>query len=446
MKHLLSFIAIAMALVVHAQSVSESQSSLPASSLVDAQIDSLIAQRKIIYIDGKPQSISAEHADSVRRLMDMFYFDQYRHFSEPSAPYFMFMSKDATLAMGIGGCVRLRGWYEWGGQIPVNGFIPYLINMNPDPAAMKKFGTTAAGTTLFFRVIGRNKRYGEYQLYIEANFNGYNSLGFELKKAYASIGDFTLGYAESTFSDPMAITPTVDAAGPNNKISPTSVLARYMHTFKQRWTIAASLETPSSRGTYVIDESKKSPDWLPDAAAFVQYGWGRSEHVRLSGIVRTLSYRNLIENKNHTSIGWGAQLSAVAHPVAPLTLYGTLSGGKGYESLGGDMQIGDHDLIPHPDLPGHLYEPFAMGWNIGVQYNFRPNLFACVSYSESRYFPKKPTADHEYKYGNFVAANLFWNLTPRIMTGIEYDYGTRHNTDGKHRGVNRVGAMAMFAF
>ena len=92
-----------------------------------------------------------------------------------------------------------------GRAIPSRGFAPYLIPMEPDPADMRHLGTSPSGTALFFRVLGRNKSLGEYQLYIEANFSGYQYLGFQLKKAYAIINDFTIGYASSTFSDPAAL-------------------------------------------------------------------------------------------------------------------------------------------------------------------------------------------------------------------------------------------------
>lgn len=418
---------------------------LRANSHVDRQQDSLMANHKIIYIDGRPLKITQEHQDSLRRLIDMFYFDQFRNFSDPAAPYFLFMSKDAQLAMGIGGCVRMRAWYDWGGAIPANGFAPYLIPMEPDPTNMRKFGTTPSGSTLFFRVIGRNKKLGDYQLYIEANFNGYGGKDFHLKKAYASINDWTIGYAPTTFSDPSALPPTVDASGPNNKLSSTSVLVRYMHPISKHWTIAASLETPASQMT-LTDSSKKVSDWLPDAAAFLQYAWGRSEHLRLSGIIRTLAYRDLIKNKNFNKVGWGLLLSGVGHPVPELTVYGNVCGGQGFESLCGDLQIGNYDLVPDPRVVGEMYAPWALGWNLGFQYNIKPNLFASVTFSESRYLPRKGTSGDEYKWGNFLAANVFWNITPRIQCGVEFDTGERKNINGKHRRAQRIGAMAQFSF
>ncbi|MDE6609898.1 MAG: hypothetical protein K2K33_04990, partial [Muribaculaceae bacterium] len=53
---------------------------------------------KIVTVGDGPSA----PADSVRRMVEFFYYDQFRHFQDPLAPYFMFMSKDAKLAMGLG--------------------------------------------------------------------------------------------------------------------------------------------------------------------------------------------------------------------------------------------------------------------------------------------------------------------------------------------------------
>lgn len=355
-------------------------------SLVDIQHDSLVASHKIISFGKGSDSISPAKADSIRSLIEGFYYDQFRHFQDPAAPYFLFLSRDATLAMGIGGAVRMRGYFDWDGAIPASGFAPYLIPMNPDPTKMRKFDTTPAGTCLFFRVIGRNKTIGNYQLYIEANFNGYQARDLHLKKAYAQINDWTIGYANSTFSDPAAQPATVDAQGPSNKITPTNVLVRWMPRFKKNWLAAVSVETPST--SYGTTESTKAIDnWIPDAAAFLQYEWGRTDHVRLSGVVRALSYRDLLTATNHYRAGWGLMLSTVFHPIPQLTLFGTANYGHGYASLGGDLLIGKYDLIANPDRNGELYAPASLGWCAGVQYNILPNLFVSQHLPERNPLP-----------------------------------------------------------
>ena len=283
-------------------------------ALADIQIDSTLTSNRIVFIDGKPATEQTqEYVDSIRRVISEFYYDQFRHFQDPGAPYFLFMSKDAGLAMGIGGCVRMRAYYDWGGAIPASGFAPYLIPIHPSPTDMRHVGTSPAGTSLFFRVIGRNKALGDYQLYIEANFNGYETRDFRLKKAYATINNFTVGYAASTYSDPAATPPTVDAQGPNNKIGTTAVLVRYMPVIKDRW--GAGRIWRVARVSIDVDNinTAKVSNWMPDWATFVQYQWGKGEHVRLSGIARTLSYRDLIAGRTqYCGLGRTAQLGGAS--------------------------------------------------------------------------------------------------------------------------------------
>lgn len=73
-------------------------------------LDSVARSRQVIYFGEGDKPL----ADSVTNRIYEFYYDQFRHFQDPLAPYFLFMSKDANLAMGVGGCVRMRGWYDWG--------------------------------------------------------------------------------------------------------------------------------------------------------------------------------------------------------------------------------------------------------------------------------------------------------------------------------------------
>ena len=427
---------------------SETVQTLPSRSLVDEQKEALLSDHKIIYIDGRPANADApQHQDSIRDIVENFFYDQFQSFYDPAAPYFLFMSRDADLAMGIGGCVRIRGWYDMDAAIPANSFTPYLIPMVKDPANNSKIGATPAGSTLFFRVIGKNKTFGNYQIYIEANFNGYGGSDFHLKKAYAQLNNVTVGYASSTFSDPAALPPTVDANGPSNKISPTSVLVRWMNTYKTRWTVAGSVELPKSAAvSTVAGKIGTASQTMPDFAAFIQYAWGKSEHVRLAALTRSLPYEDLLSHTRHHKFGWGLQLSTVVHPISQVTLYGTFNCGRGHESTAGDLQVGNYDLVPSPGNPTDMYAPFALGWCAGVQYNFRPNLFASVSYSDSRYLPRRPREDSEYRYGNILTANVFWNLTPRIQAGLEFDTGVRKNWDGASRRADRLGLMAQFSF
>ncbi len=398
-------------------------------------------------IAGGGVNTNPQYNDSVRNLILTFYENQFRHSQDPLAPYFMLMSKDATMAMGIGGVIRMRGWYDFNGSIDANGFSPYLIPVPRQPDQLRAIGATPAGTAIYFSIIGRRTAIGNFKGYIEANFNGYQHLDFRLKKAYFVINEFTVGYDSSTFSDPAAEPTTVDGSGVNGKMSKTNVLVRYLHTFKEHYTVGGSVEFPGSATATDNVYTKKLKDYTPDVVVMTQYQWDNSvSHVRLAGLFRTLPYRDLVSMKNHTKIGWGAQVSCVAKASNSWTLYGISSVGQGHASYSGDLSIGPNDLLPTPGKNGEMYTPTSLSLIAGVKYNILKNLYMDLALSELRAFTKSGSPADTYKYGLYGAVNIFWKMSPRLEVGGEYLIGKRMNIDGSHGNANRIDAYVQFAF
>ncbi|MCM1369208.1 MAG: DcaP family trimeric outer membrane transporter [Candidatus Amulumruptor caecigallinarius] len=394
----------------------------------------------------QPQN-PVSHKDSLYKLIGRFYADQFRNFQDPKAPYFMFMSKNADLAMGIGGVVRLRGWYGWNGALNANGFSPYLIPIPKDPADKHELNGTPAGTALYFTLMAHRDNIGYFNAYVEGNFNGYQHTDFKLKKAYVTLNDLTIGYASSTFCDPGATAPTIDGAGPNGKIDRSNLLVRYMHTLKDRWIVGASFEFPKSYIDAVEGYSEKCTDYIPDIAAMAQYQWDSGlSHIRVSGLLRVMTYRDLLEQKNKNVVGWGAMLSGRIKIFRPLSLYFSGAFGHGQGSYQGDLNIGNYDLVPYLDNPSKLYAPKSVGLTFGARYFIRNNIYACLAYGYSRYFRKENVSDNEYKYGMYGAVNIFWDIAPRIQIGAEYLIGHRANFNGMHAGADRVDALFQFSF
>ncbi len=397
-----------------------------------------------VIIDKGDTSIASK--DSIRSLITMFYMNQYRHSQDPKAPYFMFISKDANLAMGVGGVIRMRGWFDWNGSIPSPGFAPYAIPIPKDPSAKERLSATPAGTAVFLTILGKNKSIGDFMGYIEAKFNGYKNLDFKLSKAYIIFNDWTMGYASSTFIDHASVALTIDGAGPNGSLSKTAVLLRYFHTFKNNWSVGAGVEFPSSTISDNSADSKGCPDYVPDLVVLAQYQWGGGmSHVRLSGLLRFMRYRNLLEEKNHTVKGWAVQLSGMFRPIYPLTLYYGATYGRGFGSYTGDLSYGSYDLVPDSEIPGMMYAPKALAVTTGLKYNFKYNIYSCIALGHLRYYADHPEV-REYKYGLYGAANLFWEITPRFSVGIEYLVGKRMNYGGSHAPANRIDAMFMLSF
>lgn len=411
-------------------------------ALNNSQTDSIIRNTRVFFLGGE----SLVPDDSVRARLASFYLDQFRNAQDPQVPDFMFMSKDASIALGIGVDLKFKGWYGWNQVIDDFDFSPYSISVPKNRAENRGLSATPAGTALFMTLLGHNSPLGHYKAYVQVNFNGYHHHDCTLKKAYVSMGNWTAGYATSTFSDPAAEPETIDGGGVNGKMGRTNMLVRYLHALKERWIVGGSLEFPSTAIT-TNQTTAECSQWLPDVVALGQYNWqDGAGHLRLAAMLRGLSYRDLLAQKNRTVAGWGVQLSAVVPTQSPLTLYGITSVGQGHESYSGDLSNGSYDLIPDSEKEGRLYAPTALSFIVGASYRFSPKFRSTLALSEMTYKPQHKVPGDDYKYGLYGAANLFWNITPRVQAGVEYVVGKRMNFNGEHATANRLDALFEFSF
>lgn len=405
----------------------------------------LIHQTKVIYLNG--DSKPAPGRDSIESLISYFYADQFRHAQDPEAPYFMFMSKDAKLAMGIGGSVKVEGWFDWNGTIDGGKFDVYDINMEKTPENWRNLGATVSGTGLFFTLLGRNTAIGDFSAYIQAGFDGYGGRDFKLKKAWFKWRDFTVGKAPTTFSDPAAQPDLLDGAGSNGKLDRSNVLVRYLHTFKGKWSVAASVEFPSSSPDVDDQLVKKCNDYIPDIAALGQFQWNRGlSHVRLAAMMRTMSYHDLVSNKTHHQTGWGVLLAATVRAGHYVQFFGETSIGKGIASYTGDLSNGNYDLLADAVNPGRLYAPTTLGATFGVKAFWMPKLTSTFAVGSLRNFAKSSTHDDTYKYGQYLAVNLVYKIMSRMQVGLEYLAGKRMNFNGDHSNANRLQALFTVSF
>ena len=385
--------------------------------------------------------------DSVRSLIEAFYLDQFRNSQDPEAPYFTFMSKDANLAMGIGGVLNVTGWFDWNGMISGADFNPYRISMPRTPEDMRNLSASLSGTSLFINIMGRRSPVGDFRAYIEGGFVGYGGMDFTLKKAYIQIQDFTIGYANTTFSDPAAQPNVLNPVGANGKVDKANVLVRYMHTWRNRWSVAGSVEFPSSHQQQADGFTRKVRDYVPDVAALGQYAWDRGlSHVRVAAIVRDMAYTDVEAGCRRHVVGWGVHLSTVVHAGPVVKLYGLGSVGRGIASYTADLWHGDYDLLPDPDHAGRLYAPRTIGGTLGAKFQIHPRLSTTLCAATLRNLTEGTPSAGTYKYGQFLSANVIYYIMPRLQLGLEYLAGKRVNCDGEKGNVNRLQASAIFSF
>jgi hypothetical protein len=87
----------------------------------------------------------------------------------------------------------------------------------------------------------------------------------------------------------------------------------------------------------------------------------------------------------------------------------------------------------------------SWGGYAGVQYCFSDKVFATATYSHLRIYPRNAEPD-TYRYGQYLSANIFWDITSMFQCGMEYIYGRRVNMDGIQAHNNRLQTMLQVSF
>lgn len=72
----------------------------------------------------------------------------------------------------------------------------------------------ASTSTIFLKLVGHTKLLGDFVVYTAGNFRGGDKV-FQLRNAYMSFRNVTVGYTYGGFMDLAALPSTIDFQGPN---------------------------------------------------------------------------------------------------------------------------------------------------------------------------------------------------------------------------------------
>lgn len=411
------------------------------SAAEPAASDTLLIPERIVSLGGNPYD--------ARDLVAILYNRQDLHHSDPSAPRFLFVDREGKVALGIGGYVKGTLQYDFAGAIDQgSSFVTYDIPVPSDPAQRSQYFANANQSTFFLQMLGRTERFGTYEMYIQTNFTGGGPKGYDLKlkQAYLRLGYVTAGLTNSTFVDGAAGTPTIDDQGPAGEVSKKNILMQYKPRLTPHITAAISVEMPSA--DYRTGTSAEAINQrCPDIPAFIQYGWdGGNSHIRLSGLLRQLSYRDLVSERNRFATGWAVQLSGAVSAGNLLRFYYQGAYGHGYGDYVNDLSEASADLIPDAGHEGRLRAPAMSNFELGLQYNITPKAFVAAAYSQAQLGESRELGGSAYKRGQYVSVSGYYNILPDFTVGLEYLHGERTDYDGTHGSANRIGGMLKLTF
>ena len=395
--------------------------------------------------------VTAEHGSQHKGSSDVIkamYEANGRHFQDPRAPRFLFLDRKGRVALGIGGYVKATMSMGFGGIAKNTDFVTAAIATPAQPDMRSQFLMDASTSRLFFKLVGRNKVVGEFTVYIESDFRGTAAgyYGMRLRQAYIQLWRFRAGRTWSTFCDVAAAPPTIDFQGPSGTVLTMNTLLQYTQPLGDRWEMVMAVEAPSATYTTHKHYNQAITQRVPDLPSYIQYKWDDGQsHIRLSNLLRMLSYRNLVADKNQFTFCWATQLSGVIQASRHFTFYMQGVYGRGYGDYLNDLGGYGYDLIPG-EHNGSMVAPYALGLVGGVQYTIRPGLFLSAAYSQCRLYDEPSLSASAYRYGQYVVANAFYTPFPNCQIGIEYLYGNRHNYNNASGNAHRINTMIQYNF
>lgn len=406
------------------------------------------AQQKVIIEDDEPNSIMFVSRDKAgNEIIRIMEETQLKRFQEPKAPRFLLTDQKGKFALGIGGYVRATAEYDFGGIVKDVDFYPALIPNRGDGYIKNQFQMDATTSTLFLKLVGRTKNLGDFVIYTAGNFRG-DGKTFELQNAYASFLGFTLGYSYGSFMDLAALPATIDFAGPNGSAFYRTTQLSYMYSGLKNWKFGIAAEMPSVDGT-TTDKLSIDTQRMPDFAASAQYNWNKSSHIRLAAIVRSMTYSSDVFQKAFSTTGYGFQASTTFSVTPKWQVFGQINYGKGIGQFLNDMSNLNADLVPNPESEGRMQVLPMLGWYAGLQYNICKNVFVSSTYSLSRLYSEHgyPSDNADaYRKGQYLVANMFWNVTANLQVGAEYLRGWRTDFDDATRHANRMNLLVQYSF
>lgn len=353
-------------------------------------------------------------------------------------PRFAIVGKNDQFYIGIGAQLLGEGVFDFGDNMPSSTlFTPSSITPS-SPGNRSSLGFGWQSSSIYLNVVAMPGTSNQVGLFFKGNFLGDNN-SFNCFHFYAKYRGLTVGYTNSLYADAAAEPMTIDFEGPNGYPYITLFRASWTQKLSDHFSVAAGVEAPSSSMTPGNSASQVSQR-IPAIPLYLQYAWNEgNSHVRLSGLIRGMQYRDMIKGKNQVLTGLGVQLSGMTQIVGPLSVSYNASYGKGISNyLQDDNGLGLDAVAT--STPGKMDMVKSLGVTAGLNYVFTPKLSSNLVYSHlsNRLTETSIVDGSQYRYGDYVAANLIYNINRFVAAGVEYDYGHRKSFDGSSLHTNRI--------
>ena len=309
--------------------------------------------------EGAPMVYISETINEAPDVVEIFQTTQSTYHNDPRAPRFVLVDQQGKWALGIGGYLQTKIEYDFAKAVDNVDFFPSAIQRGGAPSSQYRMDMT--NSTLFLKLVGRSRLLGDFEVFTSATWRG-SGLGLQLQNAYMRTKYLTIGYTVGSFMDLAAVPVTIDYGGPCGMTFYRSTQVQFRYGFDFGLSMGIALEAPTVNATE-NENISMGAQRMPHIPVFVQYDFRNdpSNHIRLGGILRDISYTDKITGRDSDNMGWGAQASVLG-TMGKFQLKGQFTIGEGIGSLVNNISNVGVDMVPDPQSPGKAMFLRSLAW------------------------------------------------------------------------------------
>ena len=258
-------------------------------------------------------------------------------------------------------------------------------------------------------------------------------MDYNLRHFYGQVANFTVGQTWTAFFDPDAIPDTLDFQGPGVQSIVRQPQLRYTFSpFSEHQHIGFSVEQPKS-DVGGLPANATTRNTMPDFTAYWRWE-GERGHIQTGGLLRSLAYENPAGG-DHTTLGWGVNVSGVLHTWGNDSIVARFTYGDGIGRYMQDLPGGSSAIVL---ADGSLETLTAWGAMAGYRHFWNDHWRSEFTYGYVNYDSRPEQGGKAYDHTHYAQANIVWAATPNFSIGLEYLYGLRSTSDGSDGDAHRV--------
>jgi hypothetical protein len=350
---------------------------------------------------------------------------------------------DSNMSFKVGGYVKLTVYKDLDFMPSRDFFVHTQIPVSGTPDSRKDGETRLEARQSRINLdIRGSSSFGKGRAFIEGDFFGSGNT-FQLRHAYVEINRLLAGQTWSTFMDISAWPEYLEFEGPDGSIFALQGQLRWTQQVINNLTVAVGIEDPNGDFTVdgVADSDNENSKW-PDLTSHIRYNdsWG---HLQLGGLLRQIRFNDGMGQKGDV-VGWGTVLSGRIYTVGQdsIQFQGIYGEGIGHY-IQGLIGLGSGAAT---NSSGSLKALPAGAISTAYQHWWTDTLRSTVGGEYGMVDNSAGQPDTAVKNWQGAAINLVWNILPRMLVGIELNWGRNEIKDGRDGTARRIQTSTQFNF